>query len=155
MEDIPNLRYTSQVIDETLRLYPPAYILSRFSVEDDVVGGYDVPAGSFITLSPYVAHRHPGLWPEPERFDPERFTPERQAERPRFAYFPFGGGPRQCIGNRFALTEAILILAMVTQRYTLDLVPGHPIALEPLITLRPKYGIRVTSTLRSSFAVRS
>ncbi|NLF63887.1 MAG: cytochrome P450 [Chloroflexi bacterium] len=149
MDDIHALAYTSQVIDEALRLYPPAYLLSRFVVENDVVDGYDIPAGSVLSLSPYVTHRHPEFWPEPERFDPDRFTPEQQAGRPRFAYFPFGGGPRQCIGNRFALTEAVLVLAMVTQRYRLDLVPGHPIALEPLITLRPKHGILVTSTGRS------
>lgn len=148
MEDIPALTYTAQVLDEVLRLYPPAYLLSRFTIADDVVGGYDLPAGSVLSLSPYVTHRHPEFWPEPESFDPDRFTPQRQAERPRFAYFPFGGGPRQCIGNRFALTEAILVLAMVTQQFRLDLVPGHPIALEPLITLRPKHGILVTSTTR-------
>lgn len=143
MDDTTALVYTTQVIEESMRLYPPAYILSRYTVEDDVVGGYDLPAGSILTLSPYVTHRHPDFWPEPERFDPDRFTPEQVASRPRFAYFPFGGGPRQCIGNRFALTEAILILAMVTQRYRLELERGHPIALEPLITLRPKHGIKV------------
>jgi cytochrome P450 len=143
MEDTAALVYTTRVIEESMRLYPPAYILSRYTVADDVVGGYDLPAGSILTLSPYVTHRHPDFWPDPERFDPERFTPEQVASRPRFAYFPFGGGPRQCIGNRFAMTEAILILAMVTQRYRLELEPEHPIELEPLITLRPKYGIKV------------
>lgn len=127
-----------------MRLYPPAYAISRWCVEADEVGGYDVPAGSAVTLSPYVTHRHPEIWEEAERFDPERFRPERQAERPRFAYMPFGGGPRQCIGNRFAMTEAMLILAMLTQRYRLDMVPDHPVELEPLITLRPRHGLRMT-----------
>src|SRR5690606_6173660 len=149
MDDIPALAYTSQVIDEALRLYPPAYLLSRFVVENDVVDGYDIPAGSVLSLSPYVTHRHPEFWPQRERFDPDRFPPDQRAGRPRFPLFPFGGGPRPCIGNRFALTEAVLVLAMVTQRYRLDLLPGHPIALEPLITLRPKHGILVTSTGRS------
>jgi cytochrome P450 len=143
MDDTPELAYTMQVIEESLRLYPPAYMFSRNAVAGDVVGGYDLPAGAILTLSPYATHRHPAFWPEPERFDPDRFTPEQQASRPRFAYFPFGGGPRQCIGSRFAITEATLVLAMVSQRYRVDLVPGHPIALEPLITLRPKHGIMV------------
>lgn len=150
MDDTAELVYTTQVIEESLRLYPPAYMFSRYTVADDVVGGYDLPAGSILTLSPFVTHRHPDIWPDPERFDPDRFTPEQQASRPRFAYFPFGGGPRQCIGNRFALTEAILVLAMVTQRYRLDVVPAHPLALEPLITLRPKYGILVQLQSRKS-----
>jgi cytochrome P450 len=97
-----------------------------------------------VTLSPYVTHRHLDFWEEAERFDPERFQPERKAERPRFAYMPFGGGPRQCIGNRFAMMEATLILALVAQRYRLQLVPGHPVEMEPLITLRPRYGLCMT-----------
>ena len=144
MEDISDLTYTTMVLEESMRLYPPAYAISRWCVEADKVGGYDVPAESAITLSPYVTHRHPDFWEEPERFDPERFRPERQAERPRFAYMPFGGGPRQCIGNRFAMTEATLVLAMVAQRYRLTLVPGHPVEMEPLITLRPRHGLRMT-----------
>ena len=142
-EDKADLTYTTMVLEESMRIYPPAYAMSRYCVEADRVGGYDVPAGSAVTLSPYVTHRHPDFWEDPERFDPERFRPERQAERPRFAYMPFGGGPRQCIGNRFAMTEATLILAMLTQRYRLDLVPGHPVETEPLITLRPRHGLRM------------
>ncbi|MDX1663615.1 MAG: cytochrome P450 [Candidatus Promineifilaceae bacterium] len=139
--DIPELPYTTMVIEESMRIYPPAYFISRWCNDADVVGGYDVPAGSVISISPFMTHRHPDYWPDAERFDPERFTPEQQAQRPRFAYIPFGGGPRQCIGNRFAMTEAILILAMVSQRFRLELVSGHPVEPEPLITLRPKYGV--------------
>ena len=147
--DIPDLVYTSMVIEESMRLYPPAYAIARWGNDWDRVGGYDVPPDSAITLSPYFTHRHPAFWKEPERFDPERFTAERKAERSRWAYIPFGGGPRQCIGNRFAMTEAILLLAQICSHYRLDLVPGHPVALEPLITLRPRYGLRMTLARRS------
>jgi cytochrome P450 len=141
MADIPDLQYTTMVIEEAMRLYPPAYAMGRWGNEADEVGGYYVPPQSVITLSPYLTHRHPQFWDNPEHFDPERFTPERKAERPRYAYMPFGGGPRQCIGNNFAMSEAILILATIARQYRLDLVPGHPVAIEPLITLRPKYGL--------------
>ena len=99
-------------------------------------------------MSSYVTHRHPEFWDEPERFDPQRFTPERKAERPRYAYLPFGGGPRICIGNSFAMTEAILLLAAIVQRYRLTLLPGTQVELEPLITLRPKGQLLMTLTPR-------
>ncbi|MGH2627364.1 MAG: cytochrome P450, partial [Anaerolineales bacterium] len=140
-EDLAALPYTRRVLDETLRLYPPAWAMARTSIEADEIGGYVVPARAGITLSAYVTHRRPDVWPEPERFDPDRFSPERAAARPPFAYFPFGGGPRQCIGNVFALTEAALILATLSQHYSLRLVPGHPVSPEPLMTLRPRYGM--------------
>jgi cytochrome P450 len=95
-------------------------------------------------LSQWLTHRHPDFWEDPERFDPERFTAERSANRPRYAYFPFGGGPRQCIGNIFALTEANLILATIAQKYRLRMVPGHRVELQPLVTLRPRYGLKMT-----------
>lgn len=139
--DIPQLPYTTMVIEEAMRLYPPAYAIGRFGHEADVIGGYDVPANTIITLSPYLTHRHPAFWEEPLKFDPERFTPERVAERPRYAYLPFGGGPRQCIGNNFAMTEAILLLATIAQRFRAELKPGHQVEMEPLITLRPKGGL--------------
>ncbi len=97
-----------------------------------------------VVISPYTVHRHPAFWECPEAFEPERFTPERSEGRPRFAYFPFGGGPRQCIGNVFAMTEAQLILATIAQRCRLRVVPGHPVEPEPLITLRLKHGLKVT-----------
>ena len=141
--DIADLAYTTMVLEESMRLYPPAYATGRWCQEADQIGGYDVPANASITLSPYLTHCHPDFWEAPEQFDPERFTPERKAERPRYAYIPFGGGPRQCIGKHFAMTEAILTLAMATQRYRLEMVPGHPVEMEPLITLRPRYGLRM------------
>jgi cytochrome P450 len=141
VEDLPSLPFNRQVIDESMRLYPPAWILSRMPIADDVLGGYRIPAGSNLFLSPYVTHRHPAFWEDPERFDPDRFTPERVAARPRFAYFPFGGGPRMCIGNNFALLEAQLLLATIAQRYELLLVPGHQVGLLPQVTLRPRGGM--------------
>lgn len=144
VDDLPNLPYTRMVLEESLRLYPPAWTFSRASIEDDEIGGYHIPKKSMVLVSPYTMHRHPAFWERPEEFDPERFTPERSANRPRFTYFPFGGGPRQCIGNLFALTEAQLILATVAQRYRLRVVPGHPVEPEPLITLRLKQELLVT-----------
>jgi cytochrome P450 len=141
VEDLANLPYGYRVLEETLRLYPPAWSLARKALVDDDIGGYVLPASTIILMSPYVTHRHPAFWEEPERFDPDRFTPERVAVRSRYAYFPFGGGPRQCIGNTFALMEAHLILATVAQRYRLRLVPDHPVEPQALLTLRPRDGL--------------
>jgi cytochrome P450 len=129
------------VIEEAMRLYPPVWTLSRTPREDDTIGGFHIPAGAVVVLSPYVTHRHPAFWEDPERFDPERFTPERTAARPRLASFPFAGGPRQCIGSNFAMTEAQLIVATVLQRFHLDLMPGYVAQPEPLVTLRPRGGL--------------
>jgi cytochrome P450 len=136
-DDLPRLVYTRRVLDEVLRLYPPVYVLSRKVVENDTVCGYQVLGGSALDLSPYVTHRLPEYWPDPERFDPDRFTPEQVAARPRYAYFPFLGGPRQCIGNSFALMEGTLILATLAQRYRPRMAAGYTPRPEPLITLRP------------------
>lgn len=136
--DLPHLPYTRQVFEEALRLYPPGWMTARLSLGEDEIGGYSIPANAEVFLCPYVTHRRPDLWNQPDRFDPERFTPERVAERPRFAYFPFGGGPRVCIGNTFALAEAQVVLAMATQGYRLRLFPGCQVEPEALITLRPK-----------------
>ncbi len=144
LDDLPDLTYTKMVIEEVMRLYPPAWIMSRAPLEDDEIRGYHIPAGTSVMLCQYVTHRHPDFWPNPEGFDPERFAPERTASRLQFAHFPFGGGPRQCIGNEFAMLEARLIVAMVAQRYRLDLVPGHPVEPQPMITLRPRDGILMT-----------
>lgn len=141
VDDIPRLKYTSMVLDESMRLYPPAWVFSRAAREDDEIGGYFIPKGSYLFLSPFITHRKPSLWEDPEGFDPERFSPERSVSIPRFAYFPFGGGPRQCIGNTFAIMESLLLLAVFLQKYRLDLVPGHPVEPEHLVTLRPKHGI--------------
>ena len=142
--DLPALPYTRMVLDEVMRLYPAAWITSRKALAADEIGGYHIPAGAYVVVSPYVTQRHPTFWEDPERFDPERFAPEQAAGRPRFAYFPFGGGPRQCVGQYFALMEAQLILATVAQRYRLELVPGHPVVAQPSVTLRPRYGIQMT-----------
>ncbi len=139
--DLEKLTYARQIFDETLRLYPPAWLITRRALEDDLVGQHVIPAGSILILSPYVTHRNPAFWPNPLGFYPERFTPEAVQQRPRYAYIPFGGGPRLCIGDRFALMEAPLIMAAIAQRFRLNLLPGHPVVMEPLVTLRPRHGI--------------
>jgi cytochrome P450 len=144
VDDLPKLEFTHRVIKESLRLYPPAWIISRKAIEDDKIGGYFIPAGSDVAMSSYVVHHSPRYWENPEGFDPDRFTEARSKDRPSFAYFPFGGGPRLCIGSDFAMLEAQLVLATVAQKFRLDLVPGHPVVPEPLITLRQKYGLKMT-----------
>lgn len=139
--DLANLPYTRMVIDESLRLYPPAWGFSRQALADDEVGGFRLPRGWLAFVIPYVLHRLPALWQDPDAFDPERFSPERSMDRPKFAYVPFGAGPRQCIGNHFALIEAQLIVATLAQRYRLRLVPHHRVEPWPLITLRPRFGM--------------
>lgn len=148
VEDLPSLVYTRCVIEETLRLYPPAWVLVRQSKGEDELGGYRLPGGSLVVIYPYVTHRHPSYWQDPERFDPERFSPEYKDCRPQFAYFPFGGGPRQCIGSSFALMEAQLVVATLAQRFSLRLVPDHPVETQPMVTLRPRYGLRMTVQAR-------
>ncbi len=149
-EHARDLVYTKQVLEEAMRLYPPAWMIARSPEEDDVVGGYHIPRHSLVFLCPWVTHRHPDHWEDPEGFDPDRFSPERSADRHRFAYFPFGGGPRLCIGNNFALMEAQLILATLMRDWRLDLVSGQRVAMEPLVTLRPKHGLRMTAHRRRS-----
>jgi cytochrome P450 len=141
---LPSLVRTRRVIDEVLRLYPPTWVTARSPVQDDHVRGYRVAAGAIVLLSPFVTHRHPAFWPEPDRFDPERFAPD--ARRAPFAYFPFGGGPRSCIGAWLASVEMQLVVGMVAQRYELTLVPGSRVAVEAGVTLRPQPG--VTMSLR-------
>jgi len=139
--DLASLPYTRMVIDEALRLYPPAWGFSRQAVGDDELGGYPLPRGWMAFVVPFVLHRLPSMWDEPDAFDPDRFSPERSAARPKFAYVPFGAGPRQCIGNQFALMEAHLTVAALAQRYRLRLAPGHAVDPWPLITLRPRHGM--------------
>jgi len=146
--DLAALPYARRVFEETLRLYPPAHTISRRAVAEDEIGGVRIPADSLVSISTYVTHRSPDLWPDPERFDPDRFTPERSAGRHRFAYIPFGGGPRICIGMNFALAEAQIILATLARRFTLRLVPGRPVQPVGMITLRAKGGIWVTAEKR-------
>jgi cytochrome P450 len=144
VDHLPDLKYTHMVIDESLRLYPPVFGFGRKAIGEDILGGYYVPANTLIWLSPYITHRHPDFWERPEVFDPERFSPEHVANRPHYAHFPFGGGPRLCIGSNLAMMEAQLITATVAQRYLLRLVPGHPVEPEVSLTLRPKYGLPMT-----------
>ena len=139
--DLANLPYTRMVIDEALRLYPPAWGFSRQALGDDELGGFHLPRGWLAFVVPYVLHRLPAFWQDPDVFDPDRFIPERSADRPKFVYIPFGAGPRQCIGNHFALIEAQLIVATLAQRYRLQLVPRHRVEPWPLITLRPRFGM--------------
>ncbi len=139
--DIPSLPYTRRVFAEAMRLYPPAYVVGRQSIEAYEVCGYSIPVGSTILMSQYVMHRNPRYFPDPERFDPQRWTPEAEAQRPKFSYFPFGGGPRVCIGESFAWTEGILVLATLAQAWRARLLPGQTIGVRPLITLRPKNGV--------------
>ena len=151
-QDVPRLRYLTQVIEETLRLYPPAWIMARQPVKEDVLGGVSLPASPrvIVVTAPWVLHHNPQLWPEPERFDPERFSPERSAGRPRYAFMPFGGGQRPCIGNSFAMMEATLVAAHVLQHFRLRAVPGHTVEPEPLVTLRPRGGLPMFGKRRES-----
>jgi enediyne biosynthesis protein E7 len=137
------LRYTRQVIDESLRLYPPGWVLSRRAIETDVLGGYPVPPGTNVLLPLYLLHRHPRFWSNPEAFDPERFAPEHEAQRPRFAYMPFAAGPRHCIGESFALYEMLVHLYKVARRYRLRYVPDKPLELEAQINLRTRYPLHM------------
>jgi cytochrome P450 len=144
-DDLARLEYTTLVIHEVLRLYPTVWVMLRFSDQEANIGGYRVPAGSPLLLSPFVSQRDPEFWPNPEAFIPERFTPERSAGRPRFAYYPFGGGPRQCIGNKFSIMEAQLMTAMMVQRLRPRLIPGHhPIVPAASGSLKPSHGLKMT-----------
>jgi cytochrome P450 len=142
--DVGTLPYIERVVTEAMRLYPPAWIIGRRALVDYPIGGYLVPARSIIIVSPYVIQRDRRYYADPGRFDPDRWTPEFRASLPKFAYFPFGGGPRQCIGESFAWMELILVVATIAQRWKLRLVPGHPVATQPLVTLRTKHGMRMT-----------
>jgi cytochrome P450 len=147
-DDLPRLTYTRNVLSESMRLYPPVWEIGRQPVRDVEIGGYLLPRGTVVGMSQFVVHRDERWYPEPRRFDPERWEPDEEAKRPRYSYFPFGGGPRLCIGESFAWMEGILLLATIAQEWRFRLVPGHPIALDPKITLRPKYGMRMTASAR-------
>ncbi|GHO71242.1 cytochrome P450 [Ktedonobacter sp. SOSP1-52] len=144
IEDLPQLTFTRMVLEESMRLYPPAWTFARSALAEDKIGGYTISKGAYVLMFPSATHRHPDFWERPDVFDPERFAPVQAAGRHRFAYIPFGGGPRVCIGNQFALTEAQLILATILSRYQFRLPPGASVASEPLITLRPRGKLLMT-----------
>jgi cytochrome P450 len=141
--DLAQLPYSEQVVKEAMRLYPPAGGVTRQPLHDIELGGYPIRQGSTIAISTYVMHRDPKLYPDPERFDPDRFSPENEAKLPRYAYLPFGGGPRVCIGNSFAMMEVRLVLLTILQQVALSVAPGQTVRAEQLFTLRPKGGLRM------------
>jgi cytochrome P450 len=146
--DVDCLPYTTRVVTESMRLYPPAWLVGRRAVNEYSIGGYSVPPRSIVVMSQWIVHRDPRHYPEPDRFDPDRWTPAFKAALPRFAYFPFGGGPRQCIGESFAWMELVLVLATIAQRWRFYLVPGHPVVPQAAVTLRPKHGMKMTARQR-------
>lgn len=146
--DIPALTVVEQVVTESMRLYPPAWIIGRRAIADYQLDDYVVPPGAIVITSPYLTQRNPALFPHPDRFDPSRWTPAFKAALPPFAYFPFGGGTRRCIGEAFAWTELVLVVATLARHWKLRAVPGHPVVPEPVVTLRLKHGLRMTAQRR-------
>ena len=144
MADLGELVYTRNVFQEALRLYPPAWSVARGAESEDEVLGYRIPAGATVTLNLHALHTDPRFWDQPEQFDPDRFTPERSAARHKYAYLPFITGPRKCIGDQLAMLEGVLILATLAARFRPQLAAGQKVAPQPLITLRPRYGMRMT-----------
>jgi cytochrome P450 len=155
IHDLANLRYTGNIITESLRLYPPAWGMARVAIEDVEIGGYPVPKGCGVSLAQWIVHRDARWFDGPNEFRPERWEGDLMKRLPRFAYFPFGGGPRQCIGNSFALMEATLLLAAIAQRFRVRLVPGHEVVPMATITLRPRYGIRAVLEARGTSSERA
>jgi cytochrome P450 len=143
-EDLRDLRYTTMVIQEAMRLYPPVWALPRTAISADRIGGYRVPAGADVMISPYTLHRHPGFWPAPDRFDPDRVDPAGTGVAHRYAYIPFGAGPRVCVGSNLGMMEATLVAAMVARRFRLGLVPGRDVRAEAMLSLRARDGLPMT-----------
>jgi cytochrome P450 len=141
--DVPSLSFVERVVTESMRLYPPAWLIGRRAIAKYKIAGFVAPARSIFVMSPYVVHRDARYYGHPDRFDPDRWTPEFRASLPKFAYFPFGGGPRQCIGESFAWMELVLVVATLAERWSLALVPGHPVAPQPVVTLRTKHGMKM------------
>jgi cytochrome P450 len=148
-EDLPRLRYATQVFEEALRLYPPAWRVTRVAVGADRLGGHDVAPGTVVTAITYIVHRHPAFWDAPETFDPDRFAPERAAGRHKFAYLPFGAGQHICVGNNLALLEGTLALAMAAQRFRVSVAPGWKVAIHPAVVLQPRGGLPMIVTPRA------
>jgi cytochrome P450 len=149
VEDTSQLKYAEMVLAESMRLYPPAWAQVRQALRDFQLGEYFLPAGTTILMSQWIMHRDEQFFPDPLRFDPERFRPEAKAGRPKFAYFPFGGGARQCIGEAFAWMEGALVLSTLLQKWKFRLLPGQKFEPQSLITLRPKHGVRVIAEARN------
>jgi cytochrome P450 len=149
LDDLPRLTYTAMVLDESLRLYPPVWAIGRRALSDFEVGGWVIPAGSNIALSQWAMHHQARYYPDPWAFRPERWLPGEQDERPEFSFFPFGGGPRICIGESFARMEAALLIAAIAQNWRLRLEPGFRVEPLALVTLRPKFGVRMTLERRA------
>jgi cytochrome P450 len=147
-EDMHRLTYTTMVIQEAMRLYPPVWILPRRALAGDVIDGYPVPAGADVLICPYTLHRHPDFWADPERFDPDRFAADQVKLHHRYAYIPFGAGPRFCVGNNLGMMEAVLVAAMVAREFELSLVPGHTVVAEPMLSLRARGGLPMRVTPR-------
>ena len=148
-DDLPRLRYVEMVLAESMRLYPPAWAMGRYARNDFRLGDFLLPAKTTVLMSQFITHRDARYFPDPLRFDPERFTPEARSRRTKLTYFPFGAGVRQCIGESFAWMEGVLLLATLAQKWKLRLVPGHRVEPEPLITLRPRYGMRMQLEARA------
>lgn len=155
LEDLPKLELTRRVIEESMRLYPPVWAFERQAIEPDEVLGFEIPKRAIVGVCPYTLHRHPAYWSNPEGFDPDRFLPEAAAARPRYAYLPFGGGPRTCIGNGFAMMEAQIAVATIARRFRLDLAPGARLELSPVVTLRPKGPVPMTLRARAAGATEA
>ena len=151
-EDLSKLPYSRMIIDESMRMYPPAHTMVRVALAEDTLCGRPIPKGATIIIAPWLLHRHTKQWQNPGRFVPERFDTENAAHRPRFSYLPFGGGRRICIGAAFALAEATILLATIASRYRLTLAPGHPVEPQALITLRTRHGMKMIAARRSSVA---
>jgi cytochrome P450 len=149
LADIPSLPFVERIVTEAMRLYPPAWIVGRRAIDAYPIDRFVAPPRALFLMSQWVVHRDARHYPDPERFDPDRWTPAFRAALPKFAYFPFGGGPRQCIGESFAWMELVLVVATIAQRWSLKLVPGHPVVPQPVVTLRTKHGMRMTATRRS------
>jgi cytochrome P450/ubiquinone/menaquinone biosynthesis C-methylase UbiE len=150
LDDLSRLPLTRMVLDETMRLHPPAWWIVRSTIAPDVIGGYHIPAGALIIVSPYVTHRHPRLWEEPDRFDPTRFEGERVAARPPLSFFPFGDGPRSCIGAQFSYVQMTLVLAMLVERFDFRPLLGHHVGLMASATMRPKNGVLISVARKGS-----
>jgi cytochrome P450 len=148
--DVPHLTYTEQVVQESLRLYPPAYVFGREAVEDCTIGGCAIDKGTTILISPYVSHRDPRHFERPDEFDPDRWNDGLIKRLPKYTYFPFGGGPRICIGNSFAMLEAMLIVATIVPRFHFELASEPPVVPWPSITLRPRHGVHAVVRARTN-----